>query len=222
MARRGRGLGVSQRGRRGCHVRCGCGGAKLEWKPPNTRSGVAPRRGRQQQREEEDGGRFGRKAEEGARRGKGAVIMHLVGPWGDKLLLGLWLGRWWRLAPGHEVVRCFELSTDAGVRQGGSAPVPKAQGGSGRGGPSPQFGTRGGGAEGVIVFFYRLPHHLFVALVAEQPTPEGGIKGDRKRGVHLRGPYGGWWFGLEASSGGDGSRGNPGTRELFGRCTPRP
>lgn len=143
---------------------------------------------------------LGRKVGEGARRGKGGVVMHLIGPWGTSCCLclvgseggGGWLGRWWRLAPGHEVVRCFELSTDAGVRQGGSAPVPKAQGGSGRG-PGPGQSTvrhQGGGAEGVIVFFYRLPHHLFVALVAEQLTPEGGIKGDRKCGLHLRGHYG--------------------------------
>lgn len=149
-------------------ARCGCGGAKLEveatehevWRSTPLRSAAAGGRrwavGGSQWTTEMAWAKSRRRGEKGEGGSCSAPYRIL----GDELLLEPWLGMWWRLAPGHEVVRCFELSTDAGVRQGGSAPVPKAQGGSGRGAPSPQFGTRGGGAEGVIVFFFAAFHTI--------------------------------------------------------------
>lgn len=138
---------------------------------------------------------LGRKVGEGARRGKGGVVMHLIGPWGTSCCLCLvgsegGGGGWRRDLKSSDVSSCPQMRAFA---KGDRPRFPRPRGDLGWGalGPaSPQFGTRVEGQKGSLFFFYRLPHHLFVALVAEQPTPEGGIKGDRKCGLHLRGHYG--------------------------------
>lgn len=167
---------------------------------------------------------LGRKVGEGARRGKGGVVMHLIGPWGTSCCLCLvgseGGGGWRRDMKSSDVSSCPQMRAFA---KGDRPRFPRPRGDLG-GGPwaRPVHSSAPGwrGRRGHCFFFTAFHTISLWPWLRSSRLPRAGSKVTGSVACIYEATMG-WWFRLEASSDGGGSRGNPGTQEVLRRCTPR-